>query len=45
MISMEIDLILLHRNQVDSIDISGEYDIPLEYYQNSDVLGYVRDNF
>ena len=35
---MEIDLSLLHSGSTDSIDISGSYTIPKEYYENTDVL-------
>ena len=35
---MDIDLSLLHSHTVDEVDISGEYMIPDDYYQNSDVV-------
>ena len=35
---MEIDLSLLHSETVSEIDISGSYEIPKEYYENSDVI-------
>ena len=35
---MEIDLSLLLSHQIPSIDISGSYIIPKEYYQNSDIV-------
>ena len=35
---MDIDLKLLHSNTVEKIDISGEYNIPHEYLENSDVI-------
>ena len=35
---MDIDLSLLHSETVSEIDISGEYEIPKEYYQDSDVV-------
>jgi uncharacterized metal-binding protein YceD (DUF177 family) len=34
---MDIDLSLLHSNTVSSIDISGNYNIPKEYFINTDV--------
>ena len=36
---MDIDLSLLHSYTVPDIDISGEYEIPKDYYSNSDVVG------
>ena len=35
---MEIDLSLLHSNTVSEIDISGSYDIPYDYYENSNII-------
>lgn len=35
---MNIDLKLLHSNATDEIDITGEYLIPKEYYENSEVI-------
>ena len=35
---MEIDLSLLHSNTVSEIDISGSYDIPYDYYKNSNII-------
>ena len=35
---MEIDLSLLHSGTVPEVDISGNYEIPKEYYENSDVV-------
>ncbi|MBR6949099.1 MAG: hypothetical protein IKH54_02830 [Bacilli bacterium] len=35
---MNIDLSLLHTHNIEEIDISNTYDIPKEYYANSDVL-------
>ncbi len=35
---MDIDLSLLHSNTVTEIDITGNYDIPEVYFNNSDVL-------
>ena len=35
---LDIDLSLLHSHTVDEVDISGEYMIPDDYYQNSDVV-------
>ena len=34
----EIDLTLLHTNSIDKIELDGRYDIPSEYYKDSDVL-------
>ena len=35
---MDIDLKLLHTGNVDSIDISGNYNIDEEYYKNTDII-------
>ncbi|MBR3211177.1 MAG: hypothetical protein IKF71_04500 [Bacilli bacterium] len=35
---MNIDLSLLHSNTVEELDISGTYEIPKEYYQDSEVV-------
>ena len=35
---MDIDLSLLHSETVSSIDITGAYEIPKEYYENSDIV-------
>ena len=35
---MEIDLTLLHNNTVEEIDISNTYNIPKEYFENTDVI-------
>ena len=35
---MDIDLKLLHTGNVDSIDISGSYNIKEEYYKNTDII-------
>lgn len=35
---MNIDLSLLHSNTIKEIDISGKYEIPKNYYENTDVL-------
>ena len=35
---MDIDLTLLHSKTVPTIDISGEYDIPKEYFKDSSIL-------
>ena len=35
---MEIDLSLLHSNNVDNIDITGEYELPKSYYENSNII-------
>lgn len=35
---MNIDLKPFHSNTISEIDISGEYNIPVNYYENSDVL-------
>ena len=35
---MEIDLTLLHSNTVEEIDISNTYNIPKEYFENTDVI-------
>jgi len=35
---MDIDLKLLHTGNVNSIDISGEYDIDSKYYENTDII-------
>ena len=34
----EIDLTLLHTNSISKIELDGKYDIPSEYYKDSDVL-------
>ena len=34
----EIDLTLLHTNSIDKIELNNNYDIPSEYYKDSDVL-------
>lgn len=34
----EIDLTLLHTNSIDKIELNNNYDIPDEYYSDSDVL-------
>ena len=34
----EIDLTLLHTNSIDRIELDGKYEIPEEYYKDSDVL-------
>ena len=34
----EIDLTLLHTNSIDKIELDGKYEIPSEYYKDSDVL-------
>ena len=35
---MEIDLSLLHSNTVDSIDISGEYELDKDLYSNTEII-------
>ena len=35
---MDIDLSLLHSNTVSDIDISNTYNIPKEYFENTDVI-------
>ena len=35
---MEIDLSYLHSNTIEEIDISGEYEIPNDYYENTDII-------
>ena len=35
---MDIDLKLLHTGNVDSIDISGNYNIDKSYYENTDII-------
>ena len=35
---MDIDLSLLHTGVVESIDISGEYTLDKEYYQNTEII-------
>ena len=35
---MDIDLKLLHTGNVDSIDISGSYNISDDYYKNTDII-------
>ena len=35
---MNIDLSPLHSHTTEEIDISGKYEIPKEYYQNSEVV-------
>lgn len=35
---MEIDLSLLHTNRVSEIDISGVYQIPKTYYENTEII-------
>ena len=35
---MEIDLSLLHSNNLDNIDITGEYELPKLYYENSNII-------
>ena len=35
---MNIDLSLLHTHNIEEIDISNTYDIPKEYYEDSDIL-------
>ena len=35
---MDIDLSLLHSHSVDEIDITGTYNIPKEYYDNTDII-------
>ena len=35
---MDIDLSLLHSNTVSEIDISNTYNIPKEYYENTDII-------
>ena len=35
---MEIDLSLLHSNTVSEIDITNTYNIPKEYYENTDII-------
>ena len=35
---MDIDLKLFHTGNVDSIDISGSYNIKEEYYKNTDII-------
>jgi uncharacterized metal-binding protein YceD (DUF177 family) len=35
---MDIDLSLLHTGAVESIDISGEYTLDKEYYQNTEII-------
>ena len=35
---MEIDLGALHRGEISSFDISGEYILPEEFYQNTDII-------
>ena len=34
---MNIDLSLLHSRTIEELDITGDYDIPKEYYENSDI--------
>ena len=36
---MNIELSLLYSKNVDKIDISGKYNIPKDYYNNSDIVG------
>ena len=35
---MEIDLSSLYSNTVEEIDISGDYSLPKEYYEDSDII-------
>ena len=35
---MEIDLTLLHSNTVEEIDITNTYNIPKEYFENTDIM-------
>ena len=35
---MEIDLTLLHSNTVEEIDITNTYNIPKEYFENTDII-------
>ena len=35
---MEIDLRLLHRGEESTTDISGTYNLPKEYYENTDII-------
>ena len=35
---MEIDLTLLHSNTVEEIDITNIYNIPKEYFENTDII-------
>ncbi|MBQ9019451.1 MAG: hypothetical protein IJ097_04005 [Bacilli bacterium] len=35
---MDIDLSLLHSNTVDKIDISNTYNIPSDYFKNTDII-------
>ena len=35
---MDIDLSLLHSHNIEEIDITGTYDIPNNYYENTDII-------
>jgi len=35
---MDIDLSLLHSNTVNEVDITNTYNIPKEYYENTDII-------
>ena len=35
---MEIDLGPLHRGDVSSISLNGEYELPKEFYENTDII-------